>query len=122
MAESYRVELSGFGVESVLVEPGGYPTGFVHNLVKPSDASRDAGYGAMAQAPQAALDAFEAALKANPAQDPRRVAEAIVGLIAKPPANDRYAPRSISSAWPNMSRPTTTSLSTSCKASMVRSA
>lgn len=84
MAENYRIELAGFNIESVLVEPGGYLTGFVHNLIKPSDNSRDADYGAMAQAPQAALDAFETALQANPAQDPRKVAEAIVALIAKP--------------------------------------
>ncbi|MFD2366854.1 SDR family oxidoreductase [Pseudoduganella sp. GCM10020061] len=84
MAESYRVELGGFGVESVIVEPGGYLTGFIDNLIKPTDQGRDAGYGPMAQAPQHALESFETALKSNPEQDPRKVAQAIVDLIATP--------------------------------------
>lgn len=84
MAENYRVELAGFGVESVLVEPGGYPTGFTHNLIKPSDTGRDAQYGPMAHAPQAALEGFEKALEANPAQDPQKVADAIVDLVGRP--------------------------------------
>jgi NAD(P)-dependent dehydrogenase (short-subunit alcohol dehydrogenase family) len=84
LAENYRVELSRFGVESVIVEPGGFPTSFVHNLIEPSDRSRDVSYGAVAQEPEARLAGFEAAMAANPAQDPRKVAEAIVELIAKP--------------------------------------
>ena len=32
MAENYRSELSGFGVDSCLVEPGGFPTKFMDNL------------------------------------------------------------------------------------------
>lgn len=84
LAENYRVELSRFGVESVIVEPGGFPTGFVHNLIEPSDASRDASYGDVAKEPKARLEGFEAAMAANPAQDPQRVAEAIVDLIALP--------------------------------------
>lgn len=84
LAENYRVELSPFGVESVIVEPGGFPTSFVQNLIEPSDRSRDADYGDMARMPRIALARFEEALAANPAQDPRKVATAIVDLIAKP--------------------------------------
>jgi NAD(P)-dependent dehydrogenase (short-subunit alcohol dehydrogenase family) len=84
LAENYRVELSPFGVESVIVEPGGFPTSFVQNLIQPSDRSRDADYGDMAQMPRIALEGFEKSLAANPAQDPRKVAAAIVDLIANP--------------------------------------
>lgn len=84
LAENYRVELSPFGVESVIVEPGGFPTSFVQNLIEPSDRSRDVEYGDMAQMPRIALSRFEEALAANPTQDPRKVAAAIVDLIAKP--------------------------------------
>lgn len=84
LAENYRVELSPFGVESVIVEPGGFPTSFVQNLIEPSDRSRDADYGDMAQMPRIALEGFETSLAANPAQDPRKVAAVIVDLIAKP--------------------------------------
>lgn len=40
LAENYRVELSDFGVDSCIVEPGGYPTGFMHSLMQPSDSSQ----------------------------------------------------------------------------------
>ena len=84
LAENYRVELSGFGVDSCLIEPGGYPTGFFHSLMKPSDSSQDATYGDMVHAPKMAFDNFEGALANNPAQDPQNVADAIVSLIDTP--------------------------------------
>ena len=84
MAENYRMELSGFGVDSCLVEPGGYPTGFFNNLIMPSDTSRDEEYGDMVHAPKQAFDNFEGALAQNPAQDPQNVADAIAGLINTP--------------------------------------
>ncbi len=84
LAENYRTELSAFGVDSCLVEPGGFPTSFIERLMKPSDTSRDVEYGDFSGAPAAALAGFEEALAANPAQDPALVAEAIVKLIATP--------------------------------------
>ncbi len=84
MAENYRIELSGFGVDSCLVEPGGYPTGFFDSLLKPSDRSQDEGYGDMIHAPQQAFESFEGALANNPAQDPQNVADAIANLISTP--------------------------------------
>lgn len=84
LAENYRVELSPFGVESCVVEPGGYATTFIGNLVTPSDRSRDGDYGGLAHAPKAALENFEKALAANPAQDPQNVANAIADLIETP--------------------------------------
>lgn len=84
LAENYRVELSQLGIESCIVEPGGYPTTFIDHLVKPSDLSRSASYGEMSQMPEGFLKGFEQALAANPAQDPKNVATAIVDLIAKP--------------------------------------
>ncbi|MBL7716346.1 MAG: SDR family oxidoreductase [Bdellovibrionales bacterium] len=84
LAENYRVELSQLGIESCIVEPGGYPTSFMDNLVKPSDASRSASYGEISQMPEGFFKGFEQALAANPAQNPKDVANAIVDLIAKP--------------------------------------
>ncbi len=81
MAENYRVELSGFGVDSTIVEPGGFPTSFFNALMTPTDASRNDGYGDMIHAPKAAFDNFEGALAQNPAQDPQLVADAILGLV-----------------------------------------
>jgi NAD(P)-dependent dehydrogenase (short-subunit alcohol dehydrogenase family) len=84
LAENYRVELSQLGIESCIVEPGGYPTTFIDHLVRPSDPSRAASYGEMSQMPEGFLKGFEQALAANPAQDPKNVAAAIADLIAKP--------------------------------------
>lgn len=84
LAENYRVELSGFGVDSCIVEPGGYPTGFMNSLMRPSDHSQDASYGEMAQAPDQMFENFEGALASNPAQNPQDVADAIAKLINTP--------------------------------------
>lgn len=90
MAENYRTELSGFGVDSCLVEPGGFPTTFMDNLLKPSDSSRDDGYGELAQAPAGFLAGFEQALAGNPAQDPQNVADAIAELIDTPAGQRKF--------------------------------
>ncbi len=84
MAENYRVELSGFGVQSVIVEPGGFPTTFMTNLMLPSDNSRDESYGDFMQVPGYAAAGFEEALKNTPEQNPQKVADAIAMLIDKP--------------------------------------
>lgn len=84
LAENYRVELSAFGIEQCVVEPGGYPTTFGDNLLKPSDHSREQGYGDFAKVPEAVFANFEQVLKNNPQQDPQKVADAISELLDKP--------------------------------------
>jgi len=84
MSENYRVELSGFGVDVVLVEPGGHPTEFASRLLRPSDTSRDASLGPLPQEVQAFAQRFEAVMAAHPAQDPQQVADAIVKVIETP--------------------------------------
>lgn len=82
MTENWRVELSGFGVEFAIVEPGGFATTFVDRLVQPSNPDRSADYGTMADAPQAGLAHFMAMLAENPQQDPKLVAKAVSDLVA----------------------------------------
>ncbi len=84
LAENYRVELSGFGIDSCVVEPGGYPTTFIDNLMTPSDGSRNKSYGDFMNAPAELLKGFEGALASNPEQSPQKVADAIVNLIHTP--------------------------------------
>ena len=84
LAENYRTELSGYGVESVIVEPGGYPTSFMDSLLRPSDHSRDESYGEFVNAPQQFMENFEGALASNPAQNPQDVADAIAQVINTP--------------------------------------
>lgn len=81
MSENSRSELSQFGIETCIVEPGGYPTSFMTNLMTPSDDSRNEGYGDFIHAPKASFESFEAALKNNPAQNPENVATAVTGLL-----------------------------------------
>lgn len=84
LAENYRVELSQLGIDSCIVEPGGYPTSFINNLMRPGDPSRSATYAEMKLEPEAFLKGFEQALAANPAQNPQDVANAIVELVGLP--------------------------------------
>ena len=84
LAENYRSELSGFGIESCIVEPGGYPTTFMDSLLRPSDNSRNESYGEFMHALQGMFDGFEQALQNNPEQRPQKVADAIVDLINQP--------------------------------------
>jgi NAD(P)-dependent dehydrogenase (short-subunit alcohol dehydrogenase family) len=84
MAENYRIELSGFGIQSALVEPGGFPTTFGVNLMLPSDQSRVDAYGEFMNVPAAMGAAFQESLANTPDQDPQKVADTIVDLIALP--------------------------------------
>lgn len=85
LTENYRIELSGLGIDVCMVEPGGFATTFHDNFIKPDDASRNAGYGDLARAPEMSLTSFQKALKANPAQDPQNVADAVAALVDTPP-------------------------------------
>lgn len=84
MAECYRVELSGFGVDSCLIEPGGYPTSFLGALTPPSDGSENDGYSEMQNIQKMAFQGFEELLANTPEQKPQKVANAIAKLIEIP--------------------------------------
>jgi len=85
LSEIYRAELSGFGVDVALMEPGGFPTSFIGNTMHEGDEERLAQYGDFANVPVQSLANFHAALNANPAQDPQKVGDAILKLIDTPP-------------------------------------
>ncbi len=87
MTENYRTELSGFGIQSLLVEPGGFPTTFMASLMTPSDNSRDAEYGEFMNVPAMAGANFEEVLKNTHEQDPQKVADEILNLIDTPTAD-----------------------------------
>ncbi len=84
LAENYRQELAGFGVDSCIVEPGGFPTSFMHALIRPSDKERETALGDFGKAPQAFFDGFEQNMAAHPEQDPQLVADAIAQVIETP--------------------------------------
>ena len=84
LAENYRSELSGFGIENCIVEPGGFPTAFAENLLKPSDLSQDVSYGDFMQAPQKMGENFHNVLMNNPQQNPQCVADTFANLVDLP--------------------------------------
>lgn len=84
LAEGYRAELSGFGIESCIIEPGGFPTNFMDAMLKPSDTDRLNQYGEMATLPDASIKGYVAYVESIPEQRPERVAEAVVALIDIP--------------------------------------
>ena len=90
LTENYRTELSQFGIDVSLVEPGGFPTSFMDRLIRPSDDSRATSYQSVEPAPETFFTNFEEALASNPAQNPQDVADAVVGLINTPPTERKF--------------------------------
>lgn len=90
LAENYRVELSGFGIENCIVEPGGFPTTFFSNIIPASDTSRVESYGDFMNVPQQMAEGFGAAMQNAPGQKPEIVADAIVGLIEAPKGTSKF--------------------------------
>ncbi len=82
IVECYRTELSGFGIESCIIEPGAMPTAFFDGMITPNDPMREAEYGEFAAVPKMSNDGLAQLLAATPEQRPERIAEAVVDLLA----------------------------------------
>ncbi|MEJ7935438.1 SDR family oxidoreductase [Sphingobium sp. AN558] len=81
LAETYRYELSGFGIDSVIVEPGPFPSNLISSSPEPSDAAVVASYGDFAAIPGQIKDnADKSHDPANPPR-PQLVADAIAQLV-----------------------------------------
>jgi NAD(P)-dependent dehydrogenase (short-subunit alcohol dehydrogenase family) len=61
MAETLRYELSQLGIDSVIVEPGAYPTEIVAHAADVTDPVRAADYGPLAEVPHKVRDMLAAA-------------------------------------------------------------
>lgn len=86
MTENYRIELSQFGIDVGLIEPGGFPTTFMERLITPSDTDREQFYQEVHPTPEEFGTAFGEALANNPAQNPQDVADALLTLVNTPQA------------------------------------
>ena len=84
IVECYRTELSGFGIESCIIEPGAMPTAFFDGMVAPNDPDRETQYGEFAAVPAMSAAGLAQMLEGTPDQRPERIAEAVVALLDKP--------------------------------------
>ncbi len=84
MSEAYRYDLSGLGIDSVIVEPGPYGTNLFETIPRPEDTQRLEEYGELATAPEKLIANFAELSESEDARDPQEVADAIAELIVTP--------------------------------------
>jgi NAD(P)-dependent dehydrogenase (short-subunit alcohol dehydrogenase family) len=79
LAEGYRYELAGQGIDSVLIEPGAYETAIFGNIVTAADTQRTSTYGPAAHF----AEKLNAGL-ASSAGNPQEVADLVLQVIETP--------------------------------------
>jgi len=82
VAQSYRAELSRFGIDSFIVEPGALPTPFLEGMLRPKAQSDD--YAPELEALDASLNGMIDMLKSNPDHSPEMVAGVVADGIDMP--------------------------------------
>ena len=84
LAESYKYELAPVGVDVVLVEPGGFASGYWSNMMVGQDAETTRSYGEYAGMPDQFWTGIRTMMKSEQAPDPQVVVDVILSLIAAP--------------------------------------
>jgi len=84
LADAYRFELSPFGIDSVIVEPGIHRTPIHEKWPGPADQARVADYGPTGERLQRIKATFDAALDEPDTPGPDPVVEAFLRLIETP--------------------------------------
>ena len=79
LAEVYRYELASQGIDSVVIEPGAYPTPIMTKLEKGEDPARKTGYGEVAKIPEK-VQGLISSSQANP----QEIADAVLQIIETP--------------------------------------
>jgi len=79
ISETLRYELSQFGIDSITIEPGPYPTAIFGSSVEPADPARAKDYGAVAEVPRKVWEALSGA-----ETNSQEVADRIFQLIEMP--------------------------------------
>jgi NAD(P)-dependent dehydrogenase (short-subunit alcohol dehydrogenase family) len=83
--EAWRYELTGHGIEVVLVQPGTFPTtAIVQNLLQPGDPARVAGYADLLPRIEGFFGGMAAYAQSGQAPEPVRVAEAVADVVEAP--------------------------------------
>jgi NAD(P)-dependent dehydrogenase (short-subunit alcohol dehydrogenase family) len=84
LSDSYRYELSQFGVDVVLMQPSAYPTNMYTSVQQPADVRRAEDYGAVGKIPAKMFETFMGIFQGKNAPNPHDVAEAIAKLVGQP--------------------------------------
>ncbi len=83
LAEGWRYELNAIGIQTVIVQPGTFPTtSILANLVKADAPERAADYGDFADAPNQLFAGIGAMVEAGQAPPPHLVADAVLAAFA----------------------------------------
>jgi NAD(P)-dependent dehydrogenase (short-subunit alcohol dehydrogenase family) len=77
LAEVYRYELAPLGIDSVVIEPGAYPTPIMTKFEVGEDSGRKAGYGAAAAMPEI----VNARLRSS-RENPQDIADVVLQVVA----------------------------------------
>jgi NAD(P)-dependent dehydrogenase (short-subunit alcohol dehydrogenase family) len=84
LAETYRYELSSLGIDSVIVEPGVFPTSIFSKATTPADSERVAGYQILAPIEEQISARVQETLSGSDAPNSQDVADVVARLIATP--------------------------------------
>ena len=84
LAEAYHYDLYRLGIDSVIIEPGSYPTAMEDKVIPPADPSRATGYGQVAEIIDRSAALFNDISSRPKLPDPQEVADTVVELIEMP--------------------------------------
>ena len=84
LAETYRYELSSLGIDSVIVEPGAFPTSIFGKAAQPADLERVAYYQILAPVQEQISAGLQEMISSETVPNPQEVADAVAALVAMP--------------------------------------
>jgi NAD(P)-dependent dehydrogenase (short-subunit alcohol dehydrogenase family) len=88
LAEEYRYELASLGIDSVIIQPGAYPTAVFDNIERAADTTREKAYGAVNGIADRILGMLGGS-KGNP----QEIADAVLRTIETPPGERKLRQR-----------------------------
>lgn len=83
-SESLRYELRPIGIDVSIIEPGGFGTSFMDNMIAPKDEARLSEYGDYAKKPEEMWGGMAEKMQGGDAPDPQEVANAALKLVNQP--------------------------------------
>ena len=87
LAETYHYELFEMGIDSTILDIGGFPTAMFNNIIQPADVARGADYGPIAETQRKLQSLWPEVLSRPDAPDPQMVADTVAELISTPIGN-----------------------------------